>query len=57
MQGDGNLVVYDCNGTPVWASNTAGYNNGFVVVQSDGNTRIYKNPDGTYVWETGTGGR
>jgi hypothetical protein len=56
MQSDGNFVVYNGDGVAVWATATNGNNNSFAVVQSDGNTRLYRNPNGTYTWETGTGG-
>jgi hypothetical protein len=55
MQTDGNLVLYDVNGHPVWASNT--YNSGEaphrLTMQSDGNLAIIdKNCKTT--WCTGT---
>ena len=37
MQGDGNFVLYDTNGTPTWASNTCGMGPGLrVFLQDDG---------------------
>jgi hypothetical protein len=41
MQGDGNLVIYDVRGTPLWASNTNGHAGAYVIAQSDGNLVIY----------------
>ena len=55
MQGDGNLVVYDCNGTPWWASNTNGNNGAWSVVASDGDFGVYS-ADGWQLWHTNTGG-
>jgi hypothetical protein len=52
MQGDGNLVIYDANGTPVWASNTSGHPGAYLIVQSDGNVVVYQ---GVYAqWATNT---
>jgi hypothetical protein len=33
MQGDGNLVIYDNVGTPMWASNTVGHNDAWLSIQ------------------------
>ena len=52
MQTDGNLVLYDENGTPRWASNTVG-RGAFMVFQSDGNLVVY-NSSGGAVWASGT---
>ena len=54
-QGDGNLVLYDAWGTPMWASHTEGSVPGVVVMQGDGNLVMY---DGQSVpiWHTGTHG-
>jgi len=56
MQSDGNLVIYDINGTPKWASGTNGSNRGdaFVVFQGDGNLVIYSN--GSPLWASNTVG-
>ena len=32
MQTDGNFVLYDDSGNVVWASNTSGYNNAYVLI-------------------------
>ena len=40
MQNDGNLVIYDASGAPVWASYTQG-NAARAVVQDDGNFVVY----------------
>jgi hypothetical protein len=53
MQADGNLVVYNADATPVWASNTAGNPGSRLIVQDDGNVVIYA-PDGIPIWDTGT---
>jgi hypothetical protein len=55
MQGDGNLVMYNAADRPVWASNTAGHYDAFLVVQNDGNVVIYDG--GRPIWATGTAGR
>ena len=54
-QGDGNLVLYDANGTALWSSGTAGVSTGRTVMQGDGNLVIYDG-DGTAVWASGTAG-
>jgi surface antigen len=55
MQGDGNLVVYD-QGSPIWASNTAGTGNAnYVAMQGDGNLVVYTS-GGTPVWASNTAG-
>lgn len=57
MQEDGNFVLYDKDGKPIWHSDTAkasGENRGSsVCVQDDGNVVIYR-PDGTPIWHTNT---
>lgn len=49
MQGDGNLVLYPTNGTPLWASNTAGNSGAKLVLQDDGNLVIYSG-NGQVLW-------
>ncbi|KAI1810216.1 bulb-type lectin domain-containing protein [Poronia punctata] len=54
MQGDGNLCLYDSNGTPTWATDTAnptGDSTCIVAVQNDGNVVVYK---GTPIWASQT---
>jgi hypothetical protein len=54
FQEDGNFVVYDSSGSPVWASGTW-HRGAYLAVQDDGNVVIYdrnKNP----VWATNTAG-
>jgi len=41
FQDDGNLVLYDFNGTPRWASGTNGSSAAYVVMQDDGNLVMY----------------
>jgi len=53
LQGDGNLVIYTFGGQAIWASNTAGHDGAFLVVQSDGNVVIYW-PNTPPIWATGT---
>ncbi len=56
FQTDGNLVIYDPNNNPLWASNTAGQSCGqqncTAVFQSDGNFVLYNN--GKPYWATNT---
>lgn len=49
MQGDGNFVVYNADGTPLWWSGTVGYDNAEVVVQGDANVVVYA-PGAIPVW-------
>ena len=54
MQGDGNFVIYDGNGSPIWSSsNSLNHPGAHLVVQDDGNVVIY-DVDGTALWFTGT---
>ena len=52
FQGDGNLVVYNQYGNPLWASHTHGSGNR-LIQQSDGNLVIY-NSHGQAVWASHT---
>ena len=54
-QNDGNLVIYDANNNPIWASNTSGKSAWRTYMQPDGNFVIYSsvwNP----IWATNTSG-
>ncbi|KAK5988267.1 Mannose-specific lectin [Cladobotryum mycophilum] len=54
MQEDGNLVMYDNNGTAIWHTNTAsptGDSTVICAVQNDGNVVLYK---GTPIWASST---
>ena len=53
-QTDGNLVLYDGNWAPMWASNTSG-DPGIAVMQGDGNFVLY-DARGVPVWASGTDG-
>jgi hypothetical protein len=55
FQGDGNLVVYDGGGQPLWASGTSGTSGAELWLQSDGNLVIY-NGVGLPLWDTNTPG-
>jgi hypothetical protein len=56
MQQDGNLVLYDKNWQPVWASGSNGLKSPYYLqIQSDSNLVIYGNSGA--VWATGTNGR
>jgi hypothetical protein len=54
-QGDGNLVLYRYDWTPLWASNTWWASAGFAVMQSDGNFVVY-DASNVAVWWSGTDG-
>ena len=54
FQFDGNLVVYNANGTASWSSKTYNQNATRFSFQSDGNLVIYRNS--TPIWSTGTNG-
>jgi hypothetical protein len=54
MQTDGNLVLYDYQHHPVWASGTNGHPGAYLVIQKDGNAVIYKGI--TPLWATNTVG-
>jgi hypothetical protein len=56
MQQDGNLVLYDKNWQPVWASGSNGLKSPYYLeIQSDANLVIYGSSGP--VWATGTNGR
>ena len=57
MQGDGNLVEYGENGSPIWASGSYGIGTApyKVIMQGDGNLVIYQ-ADGGWTWATRTYG-
>ncbi|WP_225849011.1 hypothetical protein [Streptomyces sp. HPF1205] len=54
MQHDGNLVIYDVAGHPLWDTQT--YNNvgDYATMQSDGNFVVYQGTRA--LWNSGTGG-
>ncbi len=57
LQSDGNLVLYDLNGKPLWASNTSqdcSNKKCLVQFQKDGNLVLYK--DGKAFWASNTAG-
>ena len=58
MQGDGNLVLYDTEGNPSWASNTWGANGPVVLrAQDDGNLVLYgggQTDESHALWDSGT---
>jgi subtilisin family serine protease len=54
MQDDGNLVLYDTAGQPLWHTNTWGYPGAYAIFQDDGNFVIYL---GSWpLWHTNTWG-
>lgn len=54
MQGDGNLVVYNSVGTPMWNAGTVGHGGAWAVLQGDGNFVIYPRDGGRALWSTNT---
>ena len=56
FQNDGNLVLYNHNGTPLWSSGTAGKSSQYLDMQSDGNMVIY-NKSFTPLWNSKTAGQ
>jgi uncharacterized protein YkwD len=56
MQGDGNLVIYDSQDHPTWASGThdRGATDVTTIMQSDGNLVIYNNSPITSIWASHT---
>lgn len=58
LQSDGNLVIYDSAGVPLWATGTNGVGSNpgrdLMIMQSDGNAVLYE-PSGP-LWATGTVG-
>ena len=55
MQDDGNFVIYDASGTPIWHTNTWGNPGAYLTIHDDGNMAIYA-AGGHLLWQTGTGG-
>ncbi|MBD2330103.1 hypothetical protein [Alkalinema sp. FACHB-956] len=52
FQADGNLVVYNTAGRPLWATGTNGTGANILAVQSDGNVVLYEN--GNPLWASNT---
>jgi hypothetical protein len=52
-QSDGNLVLYQHGGIPIWASQTHGYSAGYAEMQGDGNFVIY-DASTRPIWASGT---
>ena len=50
MQGDGNFVVYNSGGGPVWWSGTDGNPGAYLAIQDDGNLVVYSS-GGTVLWQ------
>lgn len=55
VQGDGNVVLYDADGQPIWASGSS-YEAArpYVLVQDDGNVCLYDDEVEGCHWSTGT---
>lgn len=56
LQPDGNFVLYQTNGGPLWATGTQGHQVSSVTMQTDGNF-VLVDQNGTPVWASGTQGR
>jgi hypothetical protein len=55
LQNDGNLVLYEQGGTPIWATGTQGTSPGELLMQTDGNLVLYAS-NGSPLWSSGTQG-
>lgn len=55
MQADGNLVLYNNSGHPLWASNTEGNPGAYLAMQPDGNLVVYSLTEHA-LWSSGTAG-
>jgi hypothetical protein len=53
FQSDGNLVLYNAAGQPLWASGTHGKGGNLLSLQLDGNLVLY-NAAGQPLWASGT---
>ena len=51
-QGDGNLVVYDATGTPIWASGTWGNHGAFLVLADNGMLSVVSADGSITLWTT-----
>jgi|SRR4051812_47953311 hypothetical protein len=54
VQGDGNLVIYNREGEPVWASHTAGHPDAVLVAGDNGSLEVVS-AGGSVLWQA-TGG-
>ncbi|MBM9506130.1 hypothetical protein [Actinacidiphila acididurans] len=54
MQHDGNLVIYDVAGHPLWNSQTEGHSGAYATMQNDGNFVVYQGSQ--WLWNSQTGG-
>lgn len=50
MQPDGNLVIYDIHGYPLWSSNTSGFREASLILEDSGKLVIY-DKDGQSIWQ------
>ena len=55
MQDDGNFVIYDGWGAPIWHTNTWGNPGAYLSIHNDGNMAIYS-AGGHLLWQTASGG-
>ncbi|MEV7603361.1 hypothetical protein AB0O91_38935 [Kitasatospora sp. NPDC089797] len=54
MQYDGNLVIYNNTGQPLWNSQTEGFPGAYAIMQEDGNFVVYQGTQ--WLWNSRTGG-
>jgi hypothetical protein len=54
MQHDGNLVIYDVAGHPLWNTQSYGHVGAYAIMQNDGNLVVYQGSQA--LWNSGTGG-
>lgn len=54
MQGDGNLVTYDCHNIATWSSGTQNNEGSTLTMQNDGNAVIYAWNSNRPVWSSQT---
>lgn len=52
-QSDGNVVMYDAQGNPLWSTGTQGMPSGRLVMQGDGNLVLY-DTSGNPIWDSQT---
>jgi hypothetical protein len=52
MQGDGNLVMYNAFGQPVWASGTWGFPGAYASILDDGHL-VVVDTSGVPIWWSG----
>ena len=54
IQADGNLVLYNTNGTAIWASGTYGNSDGVTLIAQDDSNLVLYDSDGNALWASDT---